>query len=102
MKRHFVWLAALLIFAAGCEMRNSYLPQAGDRVAPDLVSRVNWQQGRTGKLRMRITATDAQGDERMLGFEALGDWKNPTADVEFFDADGALIDTQQVDFNHRC
>ncbi len=93
------FLAAMLILVAGCGY--SGLPQSGDVVSPAIVQGINWTAGKHGEIWAELSARDALGNSRRLGF-AASPVNNPVANVVFYGADGKSVGQDQVELTERC
>ena len=99
MPRALMWGLGLLLLASGCA--ESTGPRAGDTVSPQLVGNASWQPGTGRNVTVQIAATDTSGRTRALGF-FMPSSMNPVADIEFFDADGESIGSEEKTLSHRC
>jgi hypothetical protein len=100
MRRWGLWAAAVVL-AAGCNMGNQGgLPQPGDEVRPSITQPIDWKAGEKGSLWVDLKATNASGSRR-LGFNASPK-NNPVATIQFYDAEGNPMTTQEVELAERC
>ena len=101
LMRNLMFVTGSVVVVCGCFLSSSQLPRAGDTVAPRLARPLTLKAGKVSEIWVDLTATNASGTSRRLGFSA-SPTDDPVATLTFFDAEGKTLGEEEVRLSERC